>query len=235
MMLEVRDLRVGYGPIEVLKGASFAVPAGAIVALIGSNGAGKTTTLNTICGLVRPRAGEIVFDGRGIHGLPPEQVVRLGIAQVPEGRKVFRNLTVAECLLMGGFCRDDRRAVAADIDRMYELFPRLRERRGQLAGTLSGGEQQMLAFARALVARPRLLLLDEPSMGLAPRIVADIAANIRAFRDEGLTVLIVEQNASLALSVADEGYVLETGEIALHAAARELLANDRIRQAYLGV
>ena len=235
MMLEIRDLRVGYGPIEVLKGIGFGVPAGAIVALIGSNGAGKTTTLNTICGLVRPRAGEIRFDGRDIAGLPPEQVVRLGIAQVPEGRKVFRNLTVGECLLMGGYCRDDRRAVAADIARMFDLFPRLRERQSQLAGTLSGGEQQMLAFARALVARPRLLLLDEPSMGLAPRIVADIARHIRAFRDEGLTVLIVEQNASLALSVADEGYVLETGEITLHAAARDLLANDRVRQSYLGV
>jgi branched-chain amino acid transport system ATP-binding protein len=234
-MLEVADLHVGYGPILVLKGIGFAVRPGAIVALIGANGAGKTTTLNTISGLVKPRSGTVRLEGADIAGLPPERIVGLGIAQVPEGRKVFRNLTVHECLLMGGYSRRDRGGVDADIARMYEIFPRLRERRGQLAGTLSGGEQQMLAFARALVAKPKLLLLDEPSMGLAPRIVADIARTIRDFRDQGLTVLIVEQNAALALDVADEGYVLETGEITMHAPAADLLADTRVRQAYLGV
>jgi branched-chain amino acid transport system ATP-binding protein len=234
-MLEVADLHVGYGPILVLKGIGFAVRPGAIVALIGANGAGKTTTLNTISGLVKPRSGTVRLEGRDIAGMPPERIVGLGIAQVPEGRKVFRNLTVHECLLMGGYSRMDRREVGADIARMYEIFPRLRERRAQLAGTLSGGEQQMLAFARALVAKPKLLLLDEPSMGLAPRIVADIARTIRDFRAQGLTVLIVEQNAALALEVADEGYVLETGEITMHAPAADLLADARVRQAYLGV
>jgi branched-chain amino acid transport system ATP-binding protein len=234
-MLTVSDLRVAYGPIAVLKGISFTVPEGAIVALIGANGAGKTTTLNTISGLVAPLGGTITFAGRRIEGQAPEQVIRTGIVQVPEGRKVFRNLTVHECLRMGGYCRADKRAVADDITRMYALFPRLAERKRQLAGTMSGGEQQMLAFARALVARPKLLLLDEPSMGLAPKIVADIAKLIRDIRSEGVTILIVEQNAGLALGVADHGFVLETGTITLAAPANELIANDRIREAYLGI
>ncbi|MBL8700236.1 MAG: ABC transporter ATP-binding protein [Alphaproteobacteria bacterium] len=234
-MLAIRDLHVAYGPILALRGVSFDVPEGAIIALIGANGAGKSTTLNTISGLVRPRSGSIEFAGARIDGLPPEQIVRRGAVQVPEGRKVFRNLTVHECLMMGGYCRDDAGAVAADIARMYELFPRLAERRRQLAGTLSGGEQQMLAFARALVAKPRLLLLDEPSMGLAPRIVADMAESIRGFRRAGMTVLIVEQNAAMALGLADEGHVLETGEVTLSASASALLADDRVREAYLGV
>ena len=234
-MLAIHELHVAYGPIVALRGVSFAVPEGAIIALIGANGAGKSTILNTISGLVRPRSGTVEFAGERIDGLPPEQIVRRGIAQVPEGRKVFRNLSVHECLMMGGYCRSDAAAVGGDIARMYELFPRLAERRRQLAGTLSGGEQQMLAFARALVAKPRLLLLDEPSMGLAPRIVADMAGSIRDFRKQGMTILIVEQNAALALGLADEGHVLETGAVTLSASATALLADDRVREAYLGV
>lgn len=234
-MLRIEDLHVAYGPIEVLKGVSIEVPQGAIVALIGANGAGKTTTLNAICGLVVPTAGTITFDGENITGLQPHQVIRKGIVQVPEGRKVFRNLTVYECLLMGSLSRRDRRAVARDIERMYQLFPRLQERRGQLAGTLSGGEQQMLAFARALVAKPRLLLLDEPSMGLAPRLVQDVVDQIQRVRDEGVTVLLVEQNAEMALAISDSGYVLETGRVALSGSGQSLLANDQVRNVYLGV
>jgi branched-chain amino acid transport system ATP-binding protein len=234
-MLRIEGLHVAYGPIEVLKGVSIAVPQGAIVALIGANGAGKTTTLNAICGLIPPTAGTITFDGEDITGLPPHRVIRKGIVQVPEGRKVFRNLTVYECLLMGSLSRRDRPAVAGDIERMYQLFPRLDERRGQLAGTLSGGEQQMLAFARALVAKPRLLLLDEPSMGLAPRLVQDVVDQILRVRDEGVTVLLVEQNAEMALAISDSGYVLETGRVALSGSGQSLLANDQVRNVYLGV
>ncbi len=234
-MLAIRDLHVAYGPIVALRGVSFAVPEGAIIALIGANGAGKSTILNTISGLVRPRSGHVEFAGERIDSLPPEQIVRRGVAQVPEGRKVFRNLSVHECLMMGGYCRDDAAAVARDIARMYELFPRLAERRKQFAGTLSGGEQQMLAFARALVAKPRLLLLDEPSMGLAPKIVADMAGYIRDFRKQGMTILIVEQNAALALGLADEGHVLETGMVTLSASAAALLADPRVHEAYLGI
>jgi branched-chain amino acid transport system ATP-binding protein len=233
-MLTVDNLHVAYGPLNVLRGVSFAVKPGTIVAMIGANGAGKTTTLNTISGLLSPTSGTIEFEGRRIAGLPPEQIIRAGIAQVPEGRKIFRNLTVHECLRMGGYARSDQKAVGAEIDRMYEIFPRLKERRKQLAGTMSGGEQQMLAFARALVAAPRLLLLDEPSMGLAPKIVADLSTLIRDIRRDGITILLVEQNASLALGVADEGIVLEGGRITAASAARELLANERVRSAYLG-
>ncbi len=234
-MMSLVDLRVGYGPIEVLKGVSLEIAEGRITCLIGANGAGKSTTLNAISGLVKPRAGEIRFAGRRIDGLPPERVIRLGVVQVPEGRRVFRNLTVSECLRMGGLCRSDKAGVAQDIELMYERFPRLRERSGQLAGTLSGGEQQMLAFGRALVARPKLLLLDEPSMGLAPTIVQSVVELVRGIRDQGVTVLLVEQNAELALGIADYGYVLETGEIALAGPARELLGDPRIRQSYLGL
>jgi branched-chain amino acid transport system ATP-binding protein len=233
-MLTVSRLDVAYGPIGVLKGVSFAVPQGAIVAMIGANGAGKTTTLNALSGLLPPAAGEISFQGQRIDGWPAERVVRAGIVQVPEGRKVFRNLTVHECLRMGGYFRSDQKAVAVAIDRMYEAFPRLRERKKQLAGTMSGGEQQMLAFARALVAAPKLLLLDEPSMGLAPKVVADVASLIRDIRRDGVTILLVEQNAALALGIADEGLVLESGRITLTAPSRELLANQRVRDAYLG-
>ncbi len=234
-MLRLENLHVGYGEISVLRGVSLTVPTGAITALIGANGAGKSTTLNTISGLLKPTQGEILLEGARIDGLQPEQVVRLGVVQVPEGRKVFRNLTVHETLVMGGYIHADKAAVAKDIDRMFEAFPRLAERRKQLSGTLSGGEQQMLAFARALVARPKLLLLDEPSMGLAPRIVAEMAGLIRSIRTDGMTVLIVEQNAALALGVADEGHVLESGIIALSSPAQDLLANDRVREAYLGL
>ena len=234
-MLQVSAVRVSYGPIEVLRDVSFDVPAGTIVALIGANGAGKTTTLNTISGLVQPTSGQILLEGQRIDTLPCEKVIGTGVAQVPEGRKVFRNLTVHECLLMGGYCRSDKRQVASDIARMYALFPRLAERRRQLAGTMSGGEQQMLAFARALVARPKLLLLDEPSMGLAPKVVAEVARLISNIRQEGVTVLLVEQNAALALDVADHGLVLEGGQITLSGAAAALIADDRVRSAYLGL
>lgn len=234
-MLRIDNLHVAYGPIEVLKGISLEVPQGAIVALIGANGAGKTTTLNAICGLVLPSAGTITFNGENTTGLPPHQVIRKGIVQVPEGRKVFRNLTVYECLLMGSLSRPDRAAVAHDIERMYEVFPRLKERHRQMAGTLSGGEQQMLAFARALVAKPKLLLLDEPSMGLAPRLVQDVVEQIRRVRDEGVTILLVEQNAEMALAISDSGYVLETGGVALSGTGQSLLANDQVRNVYLGV
>ena len=234
-MLRIDNLHVAYGPIEVLKGVSLEVPQGAIVALIGANGAGKTTTLNAICGLVIPSAGTITFNGENTTGLPPHQVIRKGIVQVPEGRKVFRNLTVYECLLMGSLSRRDRTDVARDIERMYEVFPRLKERHRQMAGTLSGGEQQMLAFARALVAKPKLLLLDEPSMGLAPRLVQDVVEQIRRVRDEGVTILLVEQNAEMALAISDSGYVLETGNVALSGTGRSLLANDQVRNVYLGV
>jgi branched-chain amino acid transport system ATP-binding protein len=234
-MLRIEDLHVAYGPIEALRGISIEVAQGAIVALIGANGAGKTTTLNAICGLMLPTAGKITFDGENITGLPAHRVIRKGIVQVPEGRRVFRNLTVYECLLMGSLSRPDRAAAARDIERMYQLFPRLGERRGQLAGTLSGGEQQMLAFARALMAKPKLLLLDEPSMGLAPLVVQDVVSQILRVRDEGVTVLLVEQNAEMALAISDSGYVLETGRVALSGSAQSLLANDQVRDVYLGV
>jgi branched-chain amino acid transport system ATP-binding protein len=234
-MLRIEDLHVAYGPIEVLKGVSIEVAQGAIVAMIGANGAGKTTTLNAICGLNAPTGGTITFEGENITGLPPHRVIRKGIVQVPEGRKVFRNLTVDECLLMGSLSRRDRAAANRDIEQMYQLFPRLDERRGQLAGTLSGGEQQMLAFARALAAKPRLLLLDEPSMGLAPRLVQDVVDQILRVRTEGVTVLLVEQNAEMALAISDSGYVLETGRVALSGSGQSLLANDQVRNVYLGV
>jgi branched-chain amino acid transport system ATP-binding protein len=234
-MMSLIDLHVGYGPIDVLKGVSLEIKAGKITCLIGANGAGKSTTLNAISGLVRPKAGQIQFSGTDIAGLPPEKVIRLGVVQVPEGRRVFRNLTVYECLRMGGLCRRDKAGVAADIALMYERFPRLAERSGQLAGTLSGGEQQMLAFGRALVARPKLLLLDEPSMGLAPTIVQSVAALITSIRDQGVTVLLVEQNAELALGLADFGYVMETGQITLSGDAKQLLGDPRVRETYLGI
>jgi branched-chain amino acid transport system ATP-binding protein len=231
-LLSVDDIEVRYGAIRALKGVSFHVAAGEIVALLGANGAGKTTTQKTVSGMMRPALGSITFDGERIDGVPAHTLIRRGICHVPEGRHVFPRMTVAENLEMGAF--RFKRVDPADTERALALFPRLQERYKQLAGTLSGGEQQMLAIGRALMGKPRLLLLDEPSMGLAPMIVAQIFAIIKEINDAGVTVLLVEQNAQQALSLANRGYVLETGEIVLEGTGRELLADDRIRAAYLG-
>ena len=233
-MLELEDLRAGYGNIEGLHGISLSVGEGEIVTLIGANGAGKTTTLMTISGCVRARTGAIRFRGRDISGLPPHEIVALGLVQSPEGRKIFPRLSVAENLEMGAFTRRDPDGIAADQNRVFELFPILGERRRQPGGTLSGGEQQMLAIARALMARPKLLLLDEPSLGLAPLVVSRIFEVIRELNREGATILLVEQNAQMALKAAHRGYVLETGTIAMADAADKLLADPRVRSAYLG-
>jgi branched-chain amino acid transport system ATP-binding protein len=233
-MLELEDLRVRYGNIEALHGISLSVGEGEIVTLIGANGAGKTTTLMTISGCVRARTGAIRFRGRDISGLPPHEIVALGLVQSPEGRKIFPRLSVAENLEMGAFTRRDPDGIAADQNRVFELFPILGERRRQPGGTLSGGEQQMLAIARALMARPKLLLLDEPSLGLAPLVVSRIFEVIRELNREGATILLVEQNARMALKAAHRGYVLETGTIAMADAAGKLLADPRVRSAYLG-
>jgi branched-chain amino acid transport system ATP-binding protein len=233
-MLELEDLRAGYGNIEALHGISLSVGEGEIVTLIGANGAGKTTTLMTISGCVRARTGAIRFRGRDISGLPPHEIVALGLVQSPEGRKIFPRLSVAENLEMGAFTRRDPDGIAADQNRVFELFPILGERRRQPGGTLSGGEQQMLAIARALMARPRLLLLDEPSLGLAPLVVSRIFEVIRELNRDGATILLVEQNAQMALKAAHRGYVLETGTIAMADAADKLLADPRVRSAYLG-
>ena len=233
-MLEVMGLKVSYGGINAVKGIDFRIEAGELVTLIGANGAGKTTTLKTLAGLMRPTAGSIRYDARDVTGRPAFRLVQLGIALVPEGRGVFGRLTVEENLAMGAYCRRERGSVAADRDRAYGLFPRLAERRRQLAGTLSGGEQQMLAIGRALMSRPRLLLLDEPSMGLAPIMVQKIFQTIRTIASEGVTLLLVEQKAKLALEISDRGYVMESGLIALADSARALLHNPQVRQAYLG-
>jgi len=232
-MLEVRDLCVSYGGMPALKGVSLTVAAGEIVALLGNNGAGKTTTLKTVSGLLVPRAGEVLLDGEPLRGTPPHLIVRKGIAHVPEGRHVFNRLTVRENLEMGAYTRSDPR-VEADLDRVLALFPRLRERRRQTAGTLSGGEQQMLAIGRALMASPRLLLLDEPSMGLAPLLVEQIFETVQSINRQGTTILLVEQNAALALEVAKRAYVLETGTIVLAGTAADLVRNEDVRRAYLG-
>jgi branched-chain amino acid transport system ATP-binding protein len=232
VLLDVADLQVRYGAITAIKGISFDVREGEIVALLGANGAGKTTTQKTVSGMLRPAAGSITFDGRRIDGIPPHHLIELGICHVPEGRHVFPRMTVEENLVMGAF-----RFRNPDSDLMahvLDLFPRLKERFGQQAGTLSGGEQQMLAIGRALMGKPRLLLLDEPSMGLAPLVVAQIFDIVRSINADGVSVLLVEQNAHQALSLADRGYVLETGELVLSGSGRELLADDRIRAAYLG-
>lgn len=233
-MLVIDNIVTHYGPVEALKGVSLEVRQGEIVTLIGANGAGKSTTLRTISGLVRPTAGSIKFEGRELTTMPPERIVAMGIAHVPEGRRVFPMMTVTENLELGAFTRKDGQGIKQDMDRVFALFPRLAERRTQLAGTMSGGEQQMLAIGRALMARPKLLLLDEPSMGLAPLIVEDIFRIIQNVNEEGTTVLLVEQNANLALSVADKGYVLETGRIVLSDTAANLLENEAVREAYLG-
>jgi len=233
-MLVIDSIVTHYGPVEALKGISLEVREGEIVTLIGANGAGKSTTLRTISGLVRPTSGSIKYEGRELTALPPERIVAMGIAHVPEGRRVFPMMTVLENLELGAFTRKDAAGVRQDMEFVFSLFPRLAERRKQLAGTMSGGEQQMLAIARALMARPRLLLLDEPSMGLAPRIVESIFEVIQDINRQGTTVLLVEQNAHLALSIAHRGYVLETGRIVLSGTARSLLENEAVRRAYLG-
>lgn len=231
-LLDVSDLQVNYGAIKAIKGISFSVDDGKIVALLGANGAGKTTTQKTISGMMRPVGGAVTYDGVRIDGIPAHKLIELGICHVPEGRHVFPRMTVRENLEMGAF--RFKRPDAATMDRVLDMFPRLRERIDQYGGTLSGGEQQMLAIGRALMGKPRLLLLDEPSMGLAPLIVAQIFDIIREINDDGVTILLVEQNAAKALSMADWGYVLETGEIVLSGSGSELLADERVRAAYLG-
>lgn len=233
-MLEIEDLWVSYGAIVAVHGVNMQVPDGKIVALIGANGAGKSTILKTISGLLRPVRGKIVFDGVEVSRLRPQDIVRLGISMVPEGRKVFPDLTVHENLVLGAYLRQDEKAVRESFRQVYEMFPRLYERRKQLAGTLSGGEQQMLAVGRAIMADPKLLLMDEPSLGLAPVLVQEIFALIRKINSMGRTVLLIEQNALAALNICDWAYVLETGRIVMQGTGLELLANDDVRKIYLG-
>lgn len=233
-MLKINDLHVYYGPIHALKGISFEVNNGEIVTLIGSNGAGKSTTLNTITGLIKPRSGSILLNDVEIAGAQPHEIVQKGISLSPEGREVFPALTVEENLTLGAFTRKDKSEIDANFDRVYELFPRLKERIRQTAGTLSGGEQQMLAIGRSLMSSPDILLLDEPSMGLAPNLVQMIFELIVSINKQGTTILLIEQNANMALSIANRAYVLETGTIALSGDSKELLKDDRVRKAYLG-
>ncbi len=233
-MLEINNLSVNYGGIQALLDVSLTVNEGEIVTLIGANGAGKTTTLRSISGLVAPRSGQIIYNGKNITSLSPDQIVKVGIAHSPEGRRVLAKQTVLDNLELGAFIRGDRWGIKADIEKQFQIFPRLGERRDQLAGTLSGGEQQMLAIARAVMSRPKLLLLDEPSLGLAPQIVKEIFKIIDSLNQSGVTILLVEQNATLALQHADRGYVMESGAIAIAGQASDLLVDERVRQAYLG-
>jgi branched-chain amino acid transport system ATP-binding protein len=233
-MLEIRDLVCRYGKVTALKGITMSVPKGKLVVLIGANGAGKSTTLRTISGLVRPASGQIRFNGQNIAGLPASRILSLGIAHCPEGRRVFPQMTVLENLEMGCYLRRDAAEVAADMDRIFGLFPRLAERRRQIAGTLSGGEQQMLAIGRALMSRPKLILFDEPSLGLAPTIVEQTFEIIRGIRESGATVLMVEQNAYAALDMCDHAYLLEAGTMALDGTGEQLISNPHVRHAYLG-
>lgn len=233
-MLRVEDINVYYGAIHAIKGISLNVPDGEIVALIGSNGAGKSTTLRTISGLMKPKTGRIIYEERDISGMPAHKIVSLGLCQVPEGRHVFANMTVMENLELGAYLRKDKDGIAKDLEDVFNKFPRLLERKNQLSGTLSGGEQQMLAMGRALMSRPKLLLLDEPSMGLAPLLVKEIFNIIKEINASGTTVLLVEQNANMALSIADKAYVLETGRITLSGTAQELASSEAVRKAYLG-
>ena len=234
-MLEVSDIHTYYGNIHALNGVSLAVEKGEIVTLIGANGAGKTTTLRTICGLLKPRQGQVKLEGQEISKFKAHEIVYKGVAMVPEGRGIFARLTVTENLDLGAYSLKDRSTFAADLERVFGIFPRLKERQKQIAGTLSGGEQQMLAIGRALMAHPRLLLLDEPSMGLAPILVESIFETIQAINREGTTVLLVEQNALMALSIAHRGYVLQTGQIVLSDSAEALKKNEEVQKAYLGV
>ena len=233
-LLEVHNLKIAYGGIQAVKGISLTVAPGELVALIGSNGAGKTTTLKALAGLLHPASGKIFYGGKLLHDIPAHQRVRNGLALVPEGRGIFARLTVEENLQMGAYTRDDKAEIAHDMQRIYELFPRLAERHVQLAGTLSGGEQQMVAMGRALMSKPKLLMLDEPSMGLAPMMVAKIFETIRDISAQGVSILLVEQNARLALEVAQRGYVLESGLVTLSDSAANLLGSDEVRLAYLG-
>ena len=233
-MLEIKNLSVNYGGIQALQDVSLTVNEGEVVTLIGANGAGKTTTLRSISRLVSPRSGEIIYNGKNITSLRPDQIVQVGIAHSPEGRRVLARQTVLDNLELGAFVRSDRWGIKADIEKQFQIFPRLGERRDQLAGTLSGGEQQMLAITRAVMSRPRLLLLDEPSLGLAPQIVREIFKTIVNLNQSGVTILLVEQNATLALQHANRGYVMESGVITIAGQASDLLVDERVRQAYLG-
>ena len=233
-MLEVLNLKVSYGAIKALDGVSFSVPKGKIVALLGANGAGKSTAIRAVAGLEPPQSGRIIFAGREVQGQPPHRLTRAGLAVAPEGRRIFTNLTVYDNLLLGAYFRRDKEALARDLEDLFATFPRLAERRGQTAGTLSGGEQQMLALGRALMSRPQLLLLDEPSLGLAPLLVREVFAVIARLNEKGVTILLVEQNAAAALALAHYGYILETGRVILEGRGPELLAHPRLREAYLG-
>ena len=233
-MLEVKDIEVFYGVIQAIKGISFEVNEGEVIALIGANGAGKTTTLQTITGLVSPKKGQILFEGQDITRVPAHKIVSMGMAHVPEGRRVFAQLSVLDNLKLGAFTRKDKEEIEETLSRVYKRFPRLEERKNQIAGTLSGGEQQMLAMGRALMSHPKIILMDEPSMGLSPIFVNEIFDIIQEVSQSGTTVLLVEQNAKKALSIADRGYVLETGRIVLEGDAKDLLNNDQVKKAYLG-
>ena len=233
-MLEVKDLQVYYGVIQALKGISFHVNQGEVIALIGANGAGKTTTLQTLTGILSPKSGSIVFEGKDLTRTPAHKIVEMGMAHVPEGRRVFADMSVYENLLLGAYTRKDKAEIAESLASVYKRFPRLEERKGQRAGTLSGGEQQMLAMGRALMSRPRIILMDEPSMGLSPIFVNEIFDIIREVSESGTTVLLVEQNAKKALSIADRAYVLETGSITLDGKAEDLLNDEAVQKAYLG-
>ena len=232
-LLEVQDIQVYYGMIQALKGVSFSVNEGEVIALIGANGAGKTTTLHTVTGLLRAKSGHIIYDGQDITKVPPHKIVTMGMAHVPEGRRVFANMTVLQNLKMGAFTRSDKNEIDATIEKVYKRFPRLKERQNQTAGTLSGGEQQMLAMGRALMSHPKLIVLDEPSMGLSPIYVNEVFDIIQSINRDGVTVLLVEQNAKKALSIANQAYVLETGKIVLSGDAKQLMNDNKVKKAYL--
>lgn len=233
-LLEIKDLEVNYGVIKAIKGVSFDVNEGEIIALIGANGAGKTTILHTITGLIQTKKGSIVFDGKELTKTPPHKIVSMGMAHVPEGRRIFQQLSVLENLKLGAYTRKDKSEIASTLKMVYERFPRLEERKNQVAGTLSGGEQQMLAMGRALMSKPRIILMDEPSMGLSPLLVSEIFDIIKVINESGTTVLLVEQNAKKALSIADRAYVLETGKITLSGDAKDLINDESVKKAYLG-
>ncbi|HOO78941.1 MAG TPA: ABC transporter ATP-binding protein [Lachnospiraceae bacterium] len=234
-MLEVKDLEVYYGMIQAIKGVSFEVNQGEVIALIGANGAGKTTILHTITGLIQPKQGSVVFEGTDITKVPGHKIVSMGMAHVPEGRRVFANLSVYQNLKMGAYIQKDKNEIAKNLEMIYKHFPRLEERKNQMAGTLSGGEQQMLAMGRALMSSPKMILMDEPSMGLSPLLVKEVFSIIEFCHESGITILLVEQNAKMALGIADRAYVLETGKITLTSDAKELMEDENVKKAYLGV